>query len=183
VNDVYYYRVWRFCENFTAHNPATTLLNDLNSVQNGESYTGATWSCDYNVLHSTEPGKNKVYITDQYIDKARESGQSKKVTYYVRMYASKEDAMGDQLPAPRRVGGDAGEEGRDIIIAEATRTVYYNDNVLTAIDAISDEDYKATVTYYNLTGVASPTPFEGVNIVVTRYGNGTTTSEKKVFCP
>ena len=35
-------------------------------------------------------------------------------------------------------------------------------------------------TYYNLTGVASSKPFDGVNIVVTRYSDGTTTATKVV---
>ena len=35
-------------------------------------------------------------------------------------------------------------------------------------------------TYYNLTGVASCEPFDGVNIVVTRYSDGTTTATKVI---
>ena len=35
-------------------------------------------------------------------------------------------------------------------------------------------------TYYNLTGVASSQPFDGVNIVVTRYSDGTTTATKVI---
>ncbi len=35
-------------------------------------------------------------------------------------------------------------------------------------------------TYYNLTGVASSEPFDGVNIVVTRYSDGTTTATKVI---
>ncbi len=35
-------------------------------------------------------------------------------------------------------------------------------------------------TYYNLTGVASSEPFDGVNIVVTRYSDGTTTATKLI---
>lgn len=181
INDVYYYRVWRFCETNTAHNPTTTLLNDLNSVTNGESFTGGTWSCDYNVLHNTGPGKSKVYVTDQYVDMARPEGKEKKVIYYVRMYASKEAAEADH--APCRVGGASTEDGRDIFIAEASCTVRYTANVPTSIDEINVEDYKATVTYYNLMGVASATPYDGINIVVTRYNNGKTISEKKILHP
>ena len=35
-------------------------------------------------------------------------------------------------------------------------------------------------TYYNLTGVASSEPFDGVNIVVTRYSDGTTTATQVI---
>ncbi len=37
-----------------------------------------------------------------------------------------------------------------------------------------------SVKYYNLAGVESAEPFSGINIVVTRYTDGTTKSEKKV---
>ena len=37
-----------------------------------------------------------------------------------------------------------------------------------------------SVKYYNLAGVESAEPFSGINIVVTRYTDGTTTSAKKV---
>ena len=37
------------------------------------------------------------------------------------------------------------------------------------------------VTYYNATGVASMTPHDGLNIVVTRYTDGTTATTKRVY--
>ena len=37
------------------------------------------------------------------------------------------------------------------------------------------------VTYYNVTGLSSERPFEGVNIVVTRYSDGSTSAAKRIF--
>ena len=36
----------------------------------------------------------------------------------------------------------------------------------------------AAVTYYNLMGVPSSKPYSGMNIMVTRYEDGTTTTQK-----
>ena len=49
----------------------------------------------------------------------------------------------------------------------------------TAINEISDNRI-ISKTYYNSLGVASQTPFNGVNIVITRYSDGTTKSAKIV---
>ena len=35
-----------------------------------------------------------------------------------------------------------------------------------------------SVHYYNTMGMESKTPFEGINIVVTRYTDGTTSAQK-----
>ena len=52
----------------------------------------------------------------------------------------------------------------------------------TAINAIAaDGDEVESVTYVNMSGVQSKQPFEGVNIVVTRYKNGVVKSSKKLF--
>lgn len=54
------------------------------------------------------------------------------------------------------------------------------EQVITGIDKVSEVAPFAEVTYYNVMGVASHKPFEGVNIVVTRYSDGTTTTQKVI---
>lgn len=54
------------------------------------------------------------------------------------------------------------------------------DKVVTSIDEIMPGTQVAEITYYNTLGMMSHKPFEGVNIVVTRYSNGTTTTTKVV---
>ena len=51
----------------------------------------------------------------------------------------------------------------------------------TAINTISANGEVVGVEYVNSLGIVSKTPFQGVNIVVTRYSNGATTTMKKVF--
>ena len=72
--------------------------------------------------------------------------------------------------------------GRDYFIAENNKTVTFDNQTTTAIGTI-DSDYNSNVegvTYYNMMGVASNRPYEGMNIVVTRYSDGSTTTEKVI---
>ncbi|MBR6285353.1 MAG: chitobiase/beta-hexosaminidase C-terminal domain-containing protein [Muribaculaceae bacterium] len=57
------------------------------------------------------------------------------------------------------------------------RIATYNGGVVTAI---SDINAEAHTTYVNVTGQTSTTPFQGVNIVVTRHANGTVTTTKVI---
>ena len=54
------------------------------------------------------------------------------------------------------------------------------DNIITDIDKLNIDPDKevAKISYVNLLGVESDRPFEGVNIVVTRYTDGTVTTTK-----
>ena len=56
-------------------------------------------------------------------------------------------------------------------------------NIVTAINGVYTDGYREVVgiEYVNSLGMTSKTPFQGVNIVVTRYSDGTATSVKKVF--
>ena len=52
----------------------------------------------------------------------------------------------------------------------------------TAINAIAaDGDEVESVTYVNMSGMQSKEPWDGVNIVVTRYRSGAVKSSKKLF--
>ncbi len=52
------------------------------------------------------------------------------------------------------------------------------DNTFTRIENVNTDKEVKSVRYYNTLGVESATPFEGVNIVVTTYSDGTTSTEK-----
>ncbi len=56
-------------------------------------------------------------------------------------------------------------------------------NIVTAINGISSDGYREVVgvEYVNPVGMVSDKPFQGVNIIVTRYSDGSTTTVKKVF--
>ncbi len=50
----------------------------------------------------------------------------------------------------------------------------------TAIESVKNAAQVTGVEYYNLAGVSSNKPFSGMNIIVTRYSDGTTTATKAV---
>lgn len=56
-------------------------------------------------------------------------------------------------------------------------------NIITAINGIYSDGYREVVgvDYVNVAGMVSDKPFQGVNIIVTRYSDGSRTTVKKVF--
>ncbi|WP_407405701.1 hypothetical protein [Sodaliphilus sp.] len=66
-----------------------------------------------------------------------------------------------------------------------TQSTFYLDwtaapNIVTAVDDIAVETQPVGTVYYNLAGQPSDTPHQGVNIVVTKNADGTTTATKVV---
>lgn len=54
----------------------------------------------------------------------------------------------------------------------------YNASISTSLDQPQTDKQVLSHTYYNLAGMSSSKPFDGVNIVVTRYTDGTQTATK-----
>jgi hypothetical protein len=81
--------------------------------------------------------------------------------------------------APSR-GVDQAEDGK-YYIAETTLDFTFTTQNLdehTSIPSVIVDRQVTSVTYYNMMGQQDDKPFEGVNIVVTRYNDGTTTTAK-----
>ena len=57
----------------------------------------------------------------------------------------------------------------------------YSESVITAIADQQAAKTVASVTYYSVMGVPSTRPHDGVNIVVTRYTDGTVSSRGQFF--
>jgi hypothetical protein len=65
---------------------------------------------------------------------------------------------------------------------EVTLTSVNISNPNTAINSIiADGDEVESVTYVNMSGVQSKEPWDGINIVITRYKNGVVKSSKRLF--
>lgn len=75
-----------------------------------------------------------------------------------------------------------GEPSSDFVVCPLD-FVGTGDQVITAINGIFIDGYREVVgvDYVNVAGMISDKPFQGVNIVVTRYSDGSNTTEKKVF--
>lgn len=54
-------------------------------------------------------------------------------------------------------------------------------DVPTAINTVENTGKVVNVKYYNMLGIESATPFDGVNIVVTIYDNGNRTTSKRLY--
>ena len=82
------------------------------------------------------------------------------VTYYATLYV-KDDASGKYY-------------------VKQSDEVKPNTTIPTAISTIAGIAQVESVRYYNVAGIESEKPFAGMNIVVTRYSDGTTTTTKVV---
>lgn len=65
-------------------------------------------------------------------------------------------------------------------ITKVSHTIVKDPTISTGVEDVDAEKTVAGVTYYNLLGVSSDSPFEGVNVVVTTYTDGTKYSKKIV---
>lgn len=63
-------------------------------------------------------------------------------------------------------------------ITKVSHTIVKDPKLSTGVEDVDAEKTVAGVTYYNLLGVSSDSPFEGVNVVVTTYTDGTKSSKK-----
>lgn len=63
-------------------------------------------------------------------------------------------------------------------ITKVSHTIVRDEHITTGVEDVNAEKTVAGVVYYNLLGAASDRPFEGVNVVVTTYTDGTKSSKK-----
>lgn len=76
---------------------------------------------------------------------------------------------------PRRAEGDVVVEGNYVVYP-----LEGGAEIITAIDGVNVDREVVSVTYVNLMGMQSAEPFEGINLVVTRYNDGTVKTCKLV---
>ena len=89
------------------------------------------------------------------------------------------------LRAPRRAGEQMTGSDFDYFVAESeeiTFTQQGGSGVITGISAVKQDVNREVigVSYVNTVGQVSSTPWQGVNMVVTRYSDGSTTTRKVV---
>ena len=173
LKNVFYYRIWRVVDGKTTL-INETLLNNLEDKSQPDPSGGELWGTKYYKIKDFFPGNNPIYgIDDIFIDYAL-NGDSKNVTYIARLYATSLDE--DDVPATLL----ASANGKDYFIAQDIITVTFNGGTPTGIDAIDSDNMVESVTYYNAMGHPSNRPHAGINIVETRYSNGTRKIEKIV---
>ena len=107
-----------------------------------------------------------------------QSGIVLDLNYKIRMYYLVNNVA---ERAPRRVSGEKpSADGQFYVVEYNIPFKIDSNNVITGVEGVSAEKQVTGVTYYNTMGLPSVTPWQGVNIVVTRYTDGTTTTAKVV---
>ncbi len=107
------------------------------------------------------------------------------VTFVVRLYFTSMAELATlptpsfQPGTPRRAGETA--DGKYYISEIEINTTLKggSDQIVTAVNDLNYREVEQVI-YYNTTGMASSKPFAGVNVVVTRYTDGTTVTSKQV---
>ena len=94
-----------------------------------------------------------------------------KPTYIVRFYYKTKKAS-----APNRLRGDNDEVPMYYVV----ESEFTPDQIPTGVIEILNQGEVVSKTYYNAQGMESDKPFKGVNIVVTRFSDGTTSVSKVV---
>ncbi len=101
---------------------------------------------------------------------ALEQGDEIPMSFVVRVYFTKSQPAGAPM---LKAEGD-----QRYYIAETVVEDKLTYEIPTGIDGVGVMNNVASVKYYNAAGVESDIPFQGVNIVVTRYNDGSTTTTK-----
>jgi len=133
-----------------------------NPTQNDSQIDGAfTVDWTYNVLGPNPPNllEDAAYKFYAVVQRTQNSG-------YLKAKEPSREPSGDFIIYPLNLNPN---ENND-----------YN-NVITAIGGVQSGKTVSRVVYYNLMGVASAVPFQGVNIVVTEYSDGSRQARKVVM--
>ncbi|MDY6412361.1 MAG: choice-of-anchor D domain-containing protein [Bacteroidales bacterium] len=101
-----------------------------------------------------------------------ENGQTIPMKFTVRVYFTKSESTSN---APRL---KAEGESKKYYITEIERNDELTSDIPTSIFGVVTSKAVADVKYYNIAGVESDRPFQGVNIEVTRYTDGSKSTRK-----
>ncbi len=163
--DVFMYRVWRLCDGVrnSTYDPITGFrVNDVNAERDPDKLIVEEMTDAVNIQFGDEIYDNPMN-NHEFGGLAYGALKDSQTKFIVRMYYMKKDAGRDDAPmyyVVEKVIGDWSE-------------IHVGVNEFTVNNEVSK-------TYYNTLGVASDKPYNGVNIVVTRYSDGSTKTTKVV---
>lgn len=163
---VMYYRVWRA----EKYGSSEVLLNELDDQR------GKGWSTTYSNVKTYYPigsataSTDITIVDDIYLDDAFAEGNSKEVTYIVRMYSTP-----TKPTAENDIEALSADEELKVYVSEATVDVIYNGKPTGIIEV---EPEVVNVTYFDMFGRSGATPFKGVNIKMETRANGSITTTK-----
>jgi hypothetical protein len=147
----------------TAESPAYLLQTEIDETHTEVTLGGDTW----------KPGQPK----EQWAFGVPVEGVNPSdITFVVRFYYKK--TTSEVAPNGLRNQRAEGDDDHAYYIVETRGSV---DRVITAVNELYGAGVEpVSVTYVNAQGMQSSKPFDGINIVVTRYSDGSTTTSKIV---
>ena len=175
----YRYRLWRDNGTTLTELEQETLINDLPDTSGtslDESGSEYSWGNNLEQLRRIYPGSGKILLTDLFNDLAITSSQTKTVKYTVRLY-TEQTARPASLSPRRAIINDS--DDTDYFLAQYSISVVFSRDVVTGVESVTSEEIESIV-FYNTLGVASSEPHHGLNIIVTRYRDGRTTTERRI---
>ena len=114
-----------------------------------------------------------------------ENGQTMDVTVIVRVYFTKANADAAMQPAggPRRALTleNLSADGKYYVAEKVVTRTLSTNNVITAVNSVKANREVMDVNYVNTVGQVANRPWQGVNVVITRYTDGTTKTTKAVY--
>ena len=117
-------------------------------------------------------------------DETGEMITSLPMKFIVRAYYTRSANIDQTTPSGHRApmrGVDVARDGKYYVAEfQFDYTLDENNPPITSVKGIYTDRVVTGETYYNIMGQSSSEPFEGVNIVVTRYNDGTTTTAKVI---
>ena len=183
-------------EMYTSDGNIYTATVTVNNVNNGYGYfsftkkLGADWEGDNGIASyrfgAVADGANYT-IFDNLLNQPlplSDAGGTKSFEIPASRYFLTVNLSGKTLivsPAQSRAPGlKAASNGYVVYPLQINKVTSEENGVITAIDGVQSGKTVTHVVYYNLLGVASDKPHPGINIVETRYSDGTRTTTKVI---
>lgn len=145
---------------------------------NNVSITSGSVLVDYGMLENHHGESKPVNgISTGTFGTLRDVTQNIDMNFKIRMYYLVNNVTNR---APRRANGETTSPTGNYYVMEYNKPYSFDTSVVTGVDGISPDRQVQDVTYYNTVGIPSQQPWSGVNIVVTRYTDGTQSTAKIV---
>jgi len=181
----YYWRSWRkLADNTIAGEEYQNFVRNLDggfmyeqTLPDGKlNITSGTMTQDYTLTNLYGDTRELKDITSGTFGALRD-GKNFNMDFKIRMYYLVNDVANR---APRRVSEVEPSATGQYYIVEYNIPYEFDTHIITGVEGVSTDCEVSGVMYYNAMGLPSTTPWSGVNIVVTRYTDGTTTTAKVV---
>ena len=183
----HYWRSWRELANpeiareeyqGLVRNMAGGFMYEQTTPGLNTNITSGSVSIDYGTLNSIHNEPREVNgISTGTFGVLRNTSQDIDMNFKIRMYYLVNNVTNR---APRRANGETTSPTGNYYVMEYNTPYTFDTGVITGVEGIDANREVQGVTYYNTVGIPSQQPWSGVNIVVTRYTDGSSTTAKIV---